>query len=201
MFVRKSSTQSTINPHSRNLKPLAGFGNTHALALYFDEAVRFLISFLLFACCPTTIIRRVIAIIVAPVECVCRRRTFAHIGKEILETIAPAFANTNPLRSVPLKIRPLRLVTSAAHVNPNAIFRRAFHAVLICPSLCNFRRYFTRQATAALRFSGPQIGDLNAAFDPAIAPAKPFAFTGFKHRPAAESLLVFHKRQYAMERA
>ena len=80
--------------------------------------------------CPAAVVWRVIAIVVDAIKAMAARRTSAHIGEEILETLHPAVADHDPASAVTVPVLIGRQSTSLSHAPPCTVFRRRITARL-----------------------------------------------------------------------
>lgn len=81
-----------------------------------------LIPSLFFRCCPTTIPRLVVAVIVNAIELVLWRRTRSHVLKKRFVTIAPAFTDLDAAPAISRKAWVVGILASRNHAGPRHIF-------------------------------------------------------------------------------
>ncbi len=131
-----------------------------------DEQVVRSISALFFRRCPSAVARFVAARIVDTVNGVSRAGTRAHIRKEVLEGIAPAFAHGDAFGSVVVETGGSGPVAPSFHGAPDMEFRRASHSVtkpVALPQMANplkmLRRSFCKLAAAGLNGSAAYCGE------------------------------------------
>lgn len=87
------------------------------------------VSRLLRSCCPLTVTRFVITVIVDSFETVAFRWPMAHIRKEVLETMFPSIANGNPATSIQVIGLISGEIAARLHALPRYVLRFPLHPV------------------------------------------------------------------------
>lgn len=162
-----------------------------ALALVLHPSVIAFVDGLLGACCPSAIIRRVVAVIVDSVDRVVWRRLTAHISQKRREAISPLFAHRNASSTI-ARVFP---VASGFNATPAVVLGGVMP--LTCASAAvRLRRdasAFLLKASTALCVSGVQIRAKYNLGVAAVASALPFMHAAMRrvvagHNKTIESL-------------
>ena len=105
------------------------FRNAHGTTVKGKETVFSHVPHLFMVCCPSTIIRRVVSIVIDAVNAVLVGRAISHIPQKRRKTI-PSTENLYPSAAPHTELLVTWVVASASHVNPRSIFWKFSHAVL-----------------------------------------------------------------------
>jgi hypothetical protein len=130
-----------------------------------QQAVRSLIQGLLASCGPSTVLRRVRAVVVDAVEAMSIRRTYAHVREELFECV-PSAVDRDTSASVVVKGGAPLIAASVQHLRPGVVLDRFITAV------CHRRR--SHAATTGLRSSTTQGRPIDRFFGAAVASTRPF---------------------------
>jgi hypothetical protein len=127
------------------------------------------------ACCPATISRLVVAVIVYTVNGMTRRRSAPHVGQEGFVRMRPAFTHGDASRSIVFISNMTRVAASGFHAPPNLIFWRAASSGCFAVLSSRFTglRVVMMEAAATLSACSPKRTSLDRDSCTAIAAAQP----------------------------
>ena len=114
---------------------------------------------------PPAVAGLVVPIVVDPVDGMEPRRSPAHIGKEVLETLSPPFAHSNAAASPVLEPLVVRVVAPLAHLHPAVVLGLSGHPVP--EAVC------TTEIRAAARLGHAKLAGSDPRFPAAITDASP----------------------------
>lgn len=123
-----ASSKSVVYSGVRDSQMNSPVHNAHGLAVVRQLNIVSPVSGLLFLRCPSTIFRRVRAIVVNSIKRVMDRWSRSNVGKEVLKCLPP-FTHTNTAPAIPVVCAIGRAVASRYCAGPRVPFRRVGHAV------------------------------------------------------------------------
>jgi hypothetical protein len=166
-FNAEAVRQTLVNRIRRHLQSSAPCRNRERFAVVRDHAVASLVLVLLLRRRPAAILRRVRAVVVAPIKRVQRRRTFAHVGEERGEIMLPSVAHHDAASAVAWIRRVVRIRTALLRARPALVRHRAALTVAVgdlCDSLAH-------RAAARCRVAGAHSTQFIAACIATVATA------------------------------
>jgi hypothetical protein len=126
---------------------------------------------LLGPCCPATVTRLIISVIIDPIK----RQAgwlFAHVSKKIFKTVSPPITNSNASPAVVFELFNIRVVTAGFHFRPRTkCSGPAARCVTVGDALLTGR--ITLETPTRLRVSVPQISYSDSNFVSANTTASP----------------------------
>jgi hypothetical protein len=126
------------------------------------------IAALLFACCPATVIWRILSIIIYSVERMSLGWPVSHIHQEGLKTLLPSLTDYDSTASIVHKIWVIRIIASLAHRFPS----RVLDGICVTVNRAPFGSNFFPQASTASAMSVSYRMSIDDFLVPAIATAQ-----------------------------
>jgi hypothetical protein len=177
------SVQAIIERHGLEPVSPGSLDHCHFLAAKTVAGAGRLVALLLAPRSPTAIRLRIGPIIVNALE----RETIRsrpHVAQEVGKTLTPFVADVNASSAVVRVFLPVCRVAAPLHLRPRVHRRRIRKPVNGVPTALS-GRYFTAEASAALRASRAEIGAGRHSLSPAFAAAKRLVSRAANNRPAA----------------
>jgi hypothetical protein len=187
------TTEPLFDGSARKTYVALPFGHAHGQAVVRSSVRDASVSGLLLWGGPTTIIRRVRAIVVDAIERMFCRRSRAEIAFECGEGVAPSLADGNATSSIPRIVRFRRVVTTTQHLMPHPVDPRV--ALSVRPTTC--AEFLSVPTTAGCRLASEEIRGLHDGFGStdANAPKPPLIGWGrlgiAKHGETTECLAYY----------
>ena len=138
-----------------------------------DQDGSSLVSELLAAQRPPTVISRVRPVVLFAFDGVCWRRRVSHIGKKRIKRVAPLLANGYPPTAIVFPRRMLGVFAPLDHAGPAVVQGTLSLGVWICPAVGDLGAAFGSQASARLNPAMAQVGGRDRFFSATVAPAQP----------------------------
>lgn len=147
-----SCIESRGDGHPANAVSPRGRRQCHCFSECGKQSVFPRIRALLYLGGPFAVVSAIRAFVVAPLQRMRAARAISHVGIEPGEVL-PFWAYRDAAPAVPVIIGTILFLTSASHVDPNSIDRRAVHSMLGINALTDRAGDFACEASAAFRNS------------------------------------------------
>jgi hypothetical protein len=147
------------------------FGSSQRLTIMSQYAIISLVATLFSSCCPSTVARFIVSIVVYPLQAVRRGRLSSHVGEEVIKGILPSFAYLDTTTTVVFITCTVWSVTSLIHGIPGVVLRGMAHGV--SPASISTETVLQPKATATSGRSLTQASALNNRCAAACANASP----------------------------
>ncbi len=117
---------ATSEPHFQDVLMDSEFvcpcSDTHELPVEGEQFCSIGVSHLLLSRRPAAVARLVVPVVVDPVDLMFLRRTWPHVGKEVLERVHPTVANRDATATVAAPSFVIRVFASTFKASPDGIF-------------------------------------------------------------------------------
>lgn len=169
---RPAALHPIRNAQHWHVKYFAPLRQAASLAFVFDAAVASRVSSLLSRCCPTTISRRVVLIVVDSVESVLARWRFSHVTQELTE-VAPSAAYLNALAEIEVRPSPSFGFATAVHGSPASVGIALLCYVVVATRMAVNRHGLPVQAATTFVMPRAEVASECYGRSSAVALAKP----------------------------
>jgi hypothetical protein len=130
-----------------------------------------LVATLFSSCCPATVARFIVAVVVYPLQAVRWGWLSSHVGEEVVKRLLPSLAHLDSTTAIVFVTSTVWVVTSLIHGIPCIVLRGMLHTV--SPASISTKRMLQPKATAASGISPTQASALNNRCTAACANASP----------------------------
>jgi hypothetical protein len=147
------------------------FGSSQRLTIMSQYAIISLVATLFSSCCPSTIARFIVSVVVYPLQAVRRGRLLSHVGEEVVKRLLPPLAYFDATTAVVFITCTVWSVTSLIHSIPGIVLRGMLHTM--SPTSISTETMLQPKATAAFGPPHTQVSTLNNMRTSACADASP----------------------------
>lgn len=165
-FDRPSLFKTIFQGMWRKLYFSSPLGNSHRSPVERDFLGTSHVSVLFSDCCPSTVSRFVMSVVVDAVNLMLGSWATSHVGKKINKGFSPSFAHFNPATTVVLIASVLWVCASLHEMRPDAVFGRIVKSVFDGPA---------PKTSTRLCGSAPEVGEADLFGATAIAFTEPMS--------------------------